>query len=565
MKHACQSIIYFLFIFIFIVVGTSSMQAQSAVNVSAYTPAVINAEIEKLQPQEQEALYYLVKAAIVMDQIFLRQVYAHNPEIYKKVKDYTGTDKDFVQNYFAINFGPFDRLKGFQPFFGNYQRPSGANFYPEDITREEFLEFVKLHPDMKEIFESPYATIVRDAGQLKAIPYPQHYWPFLRDSVSYLQKAADLTSNASFKKYLLRRATDLLTNDYFQSDCDWVDITGSKIELVIGPYEVYEDGLFNYKAAYEAFVYMIDSEETAKVQAFITYLKDMQNNLPVDKKYLSENIPPFSPLQVADLVFSAGDAKAGVQTIAFSLPNDEKVRELKGAKQVILKNIMKAKYRYILFKIAEILLANDQLQHVQFAPFLYHVILHELGHPLGCDYVFPQQNRISVRKSLKELHSVIEETKADTVGLFNAMLMLQKGVISQDLRQAVMVTELASMFRSMRFGVADAHGGANLVQLNFIREQGGIVEKDGRWAVAFDKFVPALTNLVKEILEIQGTGDYERAKRLLDRYGKLDEALNSSIGKLKAIPVDIKPEFTTVKELGKNFNDAALLKDCFFE
>lgn len=542
------------------------MQAQEKCKVASHVPTNIVAKWQSLSAKDQEALYHLVKAATIMDRIYFHQVYYRNPEILQALRAYQGEDRSVLETKFRIHFGPFDRLQSDVAFFGNAVKPKGAAFYPTDMTSEEFQAFIQAHPESKETFESPYTIIIRNAeGTLQAVAYPEYYKTFLPEAIAHLQKAAVLAENPSLRKYLQSRADDLQSNDYFQSDCDWLDLTGNQIELVIGPYEVYEDNLFNYKAAYESFVYMIDAEETGKVQAFIGYLKEMQNNLPVDKKYLSENIASLSPLQVVDLMFSAGDAKAGVHTIAFALPNDEKVRELKGSKKVVMQNVMEAKYRSILLPIAQTVIVPEQIQDIHFKAFLYHVILHELSHPLGTDYIDPQSERVPVRKSLKETYSLIEEAKADTAGMYNALLMIEKKVISEELKRAVFVTQLASMFRSMRFGVEDAHGGANLIQINFLKEKGGIVERDGKFAVDFEKFAPALKLLVQEILEIEGTGDFQRAKQFIEKYGKADDQLKDKLKQLQAIPIDIQPIFQSVRDIGRQFNDQTLNQDCYLD
>jgi hypothetical protein len=550
---------------LFVLTSLLYAQKDSTAKSSPYISAPIKNDLSKLTAKDRETLYYLVKASTFMDRIFFLQTYANNQDVWETVKKNNGQDKEFVRMFFEINFGPFDRLDNDHPFFGDKEKPKGAGFYPENMTKEEFTAFVAAHPEQKDFLESPYTVIVRTNDGFKAVPYPQVYGDLLKGCVAYLNKAAEVTDNTSLKKYLQSRAQDLLTNDYFVSDCNWLDINGNQVELVIGPYEVYEDGLFNYKASYESFVYINDLEESGKVQAFISYLKEMQKNLPVDKKYLAENIGSMSPLKVADLVFSAGDCKAGVNTIAFALPNDEKVRELKGSKKIILQNIMEAKYHNVLLPIAKNMIAAEQIQFVAFKPFLYHVILHELSHALGSDYIAPQQDKISVRKALKDIYSTMEEAKADAMGLYNAILMIDKKVIPENLRQAMFVTQLASMFRSMRFGIEDAHGGSNLIQFNYLKEKGGVVEKDGYYAVDGDKFPPALTSLVKDILEIQGIGDYERAKAWVAQYAKLSDDLKAKLATLKVIPVDVKLEFETVHELGKQNNDTSLNQDRYFD
>ncbi len=545
--------------------GLNLMHAQEPIQISSHVASTIAAKIMELDAKERELLYHLVKAGIVMDKIFFHQVYHRNPEVWKELQAYKGDDKAFIEAKFLIHFGPFDRLQGDLPFFGSTKKPLGAGFYPQDMTAEEFNAYVAKHPDSKEQMESPYTVIVRTPEGLEPVAYPKYYAQYLQECVVHLQKASELAENPSLKKYLEQRAKDLLSNDYFQSDCDWLDIVQNRVELVIGPYEVYEDALFNYKAAYEAFIYINDPVETEKVQAFISYLKEMQSNLPVDKKYLAENLPTLSPLKVSNLVFSAGDAKAGVHTIAFALPNDEKVRELKGSKKIILQNVMEAKYLNILLPIAQTLITPEQIFQIRFKAFLYHVILHEMSHPLGTDYIAPQAEKILVRKALKETYSLIEEAKADAVALYNTLLMIEKGVISKELSQAVFVTQLASMFRSMRFGVEDAHGGANLVQLNFLQEKQGIVEKDGFYSVDFEKIVPSLKQLVQEILEIQGTGDYDRAKAFIAKYGVLSPNLKAKLQQLQAIPIDLQPIFGNVRDLGDLFQDPSLNRDRYLD
>jgi len=555
---AASSLLFFCF-------AAAALRAGETAPASPYVPAPLSGDLGSLDEKEAAALYHMVKAAAVMDRLFFRQAWSGNPKVLREMEKYSGADKGRLLDFFRINFGPFDRLQGNRPFFGTAEKPAGAAFYPDAMSRREFEDFLQAHPQKREEFESPYTAIRRGPAGLEAIPYHELYRELLKEGTAELRNAAALTANASLKTYLLSRATALQSDDYFQSDCDWLDVAGSRLDAVIGPYEVYEDTLFNYKAAYEAFVYLNDFQESGRVQAFIAKLPRMQRNLPVEEKYLAEKLAALSPLQIADLVFSAGDGKAGVHTIAFALPNDEKVRERKGSKKIILKNIIAAKYDKILLPIARLLVAEEQLPMVRPEAFLYHTILHELAHPLGTDYIDPRQDRVPVRKALKETYSLNEEAKADTVGLFNSQLMIQEGIIAPELRDAMFVTQRASMFRARRCGTQEAHGGANLVQFNFLREKGGIVEKGGKYAVDLAKFIPALAALVREILEIQGSGDYARSRAFNEKYRTLDASLNERLRKLAQIPVDISPKFQVLRELARRFNDPALDQDCFLE
>ncbi|MFQ6109189.1 MAG: peptidase [Candidatus Aminicenantales bacterium] len=515
---------------------------------SRFSPTKITFDESLLNEEQRQVLKKLVEAARHMDNIFWKQASYVGLSIKERLEKSTDpSDKDYLR-YLTINFGPYDRLDENRPFIGSSSKPPGAGFYPPDLTKEEFQTYIAQHPELKEQLESHYTVIKRENGDLVAVPYNVEYREDLEPAAQRLREAAAITSNPSLKKYLLQRADDLLQNDYYKSDCAWIDLEGNLVEIVIGPFEVYEDGLMGLKASYEAFVYINDMEEMEKIKGYLNYLEEMQKNLPVEKKYRDQEIGGLkSPLNVVIEVFTAGDTKAGVQTSAFVLPNDERVREEKGTKKVFLKNVMEAKFQKSLIPISRRILSLEDVQSVSFFGYFTEVILHEISHALGVNYVTREEGtRITVNQALKEHYSAIEELKADIVGLYNVRLLVDKGWIPAEKEKEIYTSYLAGMFRSMRFGVHEAHGLATLIQFNFLREKGGFLydEATEKFSVDFSSIKSAIEELARQVLILQGDGDYQKAASFITRYGKMDEITKKSIEKLKDIPVDIEPVFS---------------------
>jgi hypothetical protein len=332
---------------------------------------------------------------------------------------------------------------------------------------------------------------------------------------------------------------------------DWMDLKDHNIEVVIGPYEVYEDAMFNYKAAFESFVTIKDPVETKKLEIFAKYLTDIEKNLPLDDKHKNYTRGSESPIVVANEVFTAGDTKAGVQTLAFNLPNDERVRQAKGSKKVMLKNVHEAKFEKLLKPIAEIVLASDQLKHVTFDAFFNHTLMHEMSHGVGPGFIKVNGKDTEVKKELKETYSTIEECKADILGMYNNIFMIEKGVYSKETENQVWVTFLAGAFRSMRFGIGEAHGGGNAIIYNFLLEKGGFVfdESNKKVRVDFIKIYPALKELCNLVLTIQAEGNYQGAKDLIAKYAVNSPTIETLRKKLEKLPVDIKPVFAIEEKL----------------
>ncbi len=512
-----------------------------------FVPTQITYDESLLNEEQKQVLEKLVLAAKQMDKIFWKQASHNGLTIKKELEDIDDPSAQDFLRYLEINFGPYDRLDENKPFIGTDAKPPGAGFYPEDMTSESFQDYISSHPDEQKALEDTFTVVKKKGETLEAVPYNVEYKEDLEPSSQYLREAAEITTNASLKKFLNQRADDLLSNDYYQSDSDWIDLQGNIVEIVIGPFEVYEDGLNGIKAAYEAFVYINDFAEMKKIEGYLEFLEDMQTSLPVEQKYKDQDVAGLaSPLNVAIEVFTAGDTKAGVQTLAFVLPNDERIREEKGTKKVFLKNIMEAKFNQILVPISKTVLSKEDAENVSFWAYFNEVVLHEICHALGVNYVtLPDGTRTTVNQALKENYSAIEEAKATVVGLQSIPLLVEKGWIPEDKEKEIYTTYLAGMFRSMRFGLHEAHGMGTLLQYNFLREQGGFVfdEAIEQFKVDWDKIRSSITKLAQTLLILEGDGSYKNVVQFLERYGHPDALTENMVAKLKDIPVDIAPEY----------------------
>jgi hypothetical protein len=519
--------------------------------IAQFVPTDIKYDASLLDDRQKVVVEKLYQASKIMDEIFLEQVYSKNKEIRSQLMSASDEKSKQQLDYFNIMFGPFDRLLHQEPFIGKAIKPQGANFYPEDMTKQEFEEWLVVHPEDKAAFTSEFTVIRRQDGNLVAIPYSEFYKDYLSKAAQYLLEAADYADNPSLKRYLETRAAAFSTNDYFESDMAWMDLKDHTIEVVIGPYEVYEDELFNYKAAFESFLTVRDPEESVKLAKFANYLNDIEKNLPIADEYKNFNRGSESPIVVAQEIFSAGDTKAGVQTLAFNLPNDERVRQAKGSKKVMLKNLHQAKFDKILKPIAEIVLDPDQLASVTFDGFFNHTLMHEISHGVGPGIITIQGRKTEVKKELKETYSKIEECKADVLGMYNNIFMIEKGVYPASFAQENYTTFLAGVFRSIRFGITEAHGAGTAIIYNYLLEKGAYEydEIQQKVRVNYDKIDEAIKDLAKKLLTLQAEGDYEAAKKMIETYAVNSPSMETLRAKLKDLPVDIKPIFQIEQEL----------------
>ncbi len=417
------------------------------------------------------------------------------------------------------------------------------------MTKEEFEKWVTANPGDKENFQGLFTVIRREGGKLKAIPYSQYYKSDLETAAKKLREAAELTSNASLKAYLTKRADAFLNDDYYASDVAWIDLN-SPIEIVIGPYEVYEDALFNYKASYECFVTVVDKAESEKLAVYLKHLPDMERGLPIPDEHKNPNRGSSTALKIVQEVFTSGEARSGVQTSAFNLPNDERVREGKGFKNVLIKNVMQAKFSKSGQPIAQRVLDSSQVSKLSFDAYFNHTLFHELSHGLGPGMIKgPDGKRVDTRILLKNLYSTIEECKADVLGIWNLVYAIDQKLITSFDAETLYVTNAGLLFRSMRFGISEAHGRGTAVQWNWYREKGAIVPTgENRFKVDISKTHEAVKSLSNELLMIEATGDFQRAERLLEKYGVTNNEITGVTESLNGIPVDIAPVFPTAGE-----------------
>jgi hypothetical protein len=530
--------------------AAADLQQKSA----RFAPTDLTADVSALPANERDALAHMVRAAQVMDALFLEQVWAGNEAmLYSLLRDESPAGKARLHE-FVINKGPWSRLDHNEVFVtGAPPKPPSANYYPEGATKAEVEKWINsLSGDEKARATGFFTTIRRSAdGRLMAVPYNVEYQNELVIAAQHLRAAAAATAQPTLKAFLESRAAAFLSNDYYDSDVKWMELDAT-IEPTIGPYEVYEDEWFNYKAAFEAFITVKDQAESGKLQKFAGALQDIENNLPIEARYRNPKLGALAPIAVVNTVFSAGDANRGVQTAAFNLPNDERVIREKGSKRVMLKNNQQAKFDKVLVPISRVALAASDQGNVSFDAFFTHILMHELMHGLGPHDISAGGRASTVRQELKDTYSAIEEAKADISGLFALQYLVDKGQLDRSLEKSMYTTFLASSFRSLRFGINEAHGRGQAIQLNYLLDQGGFtVNGDGTFSVDTGKIKNAVIALTREIMTLQAEGSYAKAKQMIDTLGVLRPPTKAVLDKLTSVPVDIEPRFVTAIDLLK--------------
>ncbi|MGE0814831.1 MAG: hypothetical protein AB7O28_04030 [Vicinamibacterales bacterium] len=526
----------------------TALEAKSA----RFAPTDLSADVSGLPDTERRALAHMIRAAQVMDALFLRQVWAGNEALLTTLVADTSPLGRARLAYFWLNKGPWSRIDHNEAFVpGAPEKPAAANYYPADATKEEVERWIaSLSGPARQAATGFFTTIRRGgAGQLVAVPYNVEYQSELALAAAHLREAAAATTQPTLKAFLEARAAAFLSNDYYESDVRWMELDAS-IEPTIGPYEVYEDEWFNYKAAFEAFITVKDQAESAKLQQFAGALQEIENNLPIDPKYRNPALGAMAPIAVVNTVFSSGDGNRGVQTAAFNLPNDERVIREKGSKRIMLKNNQQAKFDKVLVPISRIALAEADRANVAFDAFFTHILMHELMHGLGPHGITVNGRATTVRQELKETYSAIEEAKADISGLFALQFLVDKGQLPKDFERTMYTTFLASAFRSVRFGITEAHGRGQAVQLNYLLDQGAFtVNPDGTFAVDASKIRDAVVSLTREFMTLQAEGDYAKAKGMLETLGVIRPNTKAVLDKLADVPVDIAPHFTSAAAL----------------
>jgi Peptidase family M49 len=519
---------------------------------SRLAPVDIRADLTGLPRNERQALAQLIQAARITDALFLRQMWAGNESLLLRLLE----DKTLLGrtrlDYFLVNKGPWSSLDANAPFIdGVGEKPGAANFYPAGSTRAEVENWIAgLAPADKTAATGFFTTIRCNAGGgFSIVPYSLEYQGELAEMAQHLRAAAAATTQPTLRAFLESRAAALVSNDYYASDVAWMKLD-SAIEPTIGPYEVYEDEWFNYKAAFEAFIAVRDDDETKKLERFGAELQWLEDRLPIDSRYRRAQLGGLAPMRVVNLVFAAGDGNHGVQTAAYNLPNDERIVSEMGSKRIMLKNVQQAKFDHALLPISKVALAASDQSFVNFDAFFTHILMHEVMHGLGPTNTGPGGSGAGVRQAIKELYSTVEEAKADVSGLWALQRLMDKGVLNKADERAMYTTFLASAFRTLRFGMSDSHARGMAMQVNYLLDARGFrVNRDGTFSVDLRRAKKGIIGLTHELMTLQATGDYVGTKRFLDRLVVIRPEVRNVLDRLGDVPVDIRPRFVTAESL----------------
>jgi len=519
-----------------------------------FAPVDIGADVSALPAGERRALATLVQAGRIMDALYLRQAWGGNEAV---LLDLLADESPLGRarlHAFLINKGPWSELDHQAPFLpGVPPRPEGASFYPAGATKAEIEAWLNGLPEAERAAATGFFTTIRRGvdGRFHVVPYSVEYQAELARAAELLRDAAGLTSEPTLKRFLLSRAEAFLSNDYYASDVAWMELD-SAVEPTIGPYEVYTDEWFNYKAAFEAFITVRDAAESAKLARFGAELQDIENHLPIPAELRNPRLGAMAPIRVVNVVLAAGDGNHGVQTAAYNLPNDERVIREKGSKRVMLKNMQDAKFRQVLVPISKVVLAPADQVQVSFDAFFTHILMHELMHGLGPHDITVSGRTTTVRQEMKEVYSALEEAKADISGLFALQYLVDKGALDRSMERTMYTTFLASAFRSIRFGVNEAHGRGIAVQLNALLDAGAFrVAADGTFSVNAATIKPAVEALTRDLLLLQARGDYAGAKTMIGRLAVVRPEVQRALDRLAGVPVDIAPRFVTAAQFDR--------------
>jgi hypothetical protein len=497
-------------------------------------------------PQQKELLKTLVDATKLIHEAYLHQMYPPGITLRDSLAKLNDDVSKKLYRLIVRNGGPFDKMDHHKNFFDDSPRPAGANFYPPDLTKEDFEMYVSAHPDQASDLMSSYTVVRRDGGKLKAVPFHEEFGAWIKPASDLLKKASGLTDNPSLKKYLQSRADALLTDDYYQSDVDWIDLKDNDVDIIIAPYEVYEDALMGIKASYEATVGIKDKEESAKLDVYTRYLDELEQNLPHDKRFKRSIKGLSSPMVIVRDIIRGGDIATGYQPVAANLPNDPRVGESKGTKKTFWKNMMEARVNKIILPVGRELIASDQIQYITPQGVFNFVLMHELCHALGPSYVYGTNNKVTVNQGLKEAYSAIEEGKADLAGLHSIKWFIDKGIIPKEMERQHYVSYLASIFRTIRFGTSEAHGKAAICELNYLWDNGGfrLDPTTKKWSVNFEKIGPAISALARDLLTFEAMGDYAGVQEFFTALGGTRKEVQTALDGLKHLPVDVEPVYS---------------------
>jgi hypothetical protein len=498
-----------------------------------------------LSPQKRELLKTLIAAGEQVHEAYLHQYSRAGVAVRDSLAQLRDEASNSVLRLIVRNGGVFDKIDGYRNFFNEDARKPGAEFYPADLTKEEFEAYTKAHPSKAESLQSPYTVVKRDGKELVAVPFHKEYERWIVPAAKLLQKASELADNPSLRSYLAGKAQALLTDNYFESHVQWIELD-SDIDVLMSPDEVYDDALMGLKASYEVSVMVRDETESKKLAVYTNHINALEQHLPHDAKYKRTIRSLVSPMVIVRDIFRGGDIATGYQPAAATLPNEPAVQSTKGTKKLFWKNMMDARVNEIILPIARELIASEQIRYVTADGVFNDVLMHELCHALGPIFVHGNDS-VAVNRALKEHYTAIEELKADVAGLHSLRYFVENGIIAMEMQPVQYVSALAAMFRTIRFGTTEAHGKAALCELNYFLDKGAVRfdANTDKWSVVLEKMPQAISDLAREVLTIEATGDYQGAVALLDKWGHVPLSVSESLRRLEHVPVDIEPVYVT--------------------
>ena len=497
-----------------------------------------------LTVREQKLVRKLVEACGYLASIFWRQSDPEALALYQSLAASTNPRDVKLRTYLKLNASRFDLIDENKPFVGTDPMPQSRGFYPAGLTREQVEQYVKEHPDQKAAIYDQFSVVRWKDGTLEAVPYHIFYRPFLEPAAKALRDAAKLSDDPAFAKFLELRADALLSDDYFPSDLAWLDLKNPKFDIIFAPYETYMDSLLGVKGSYGAAVMVRNDRESKKLELFQKYVADIQDALPLSPEDRPSKRGLETPMEVMDTPFRAGDLTHGYQAVADNLPNDPRVHEQKGSKKILFKNFMDARVNYVILPVARKLMEPAQAAKVSGEGYLQSTIMHEICHGLGPAFARTSAGKVSIREAIGHQFSGLEEAKADVCGMFSLKWLVDHGALPKEKLQEFYASYVGGIFRTVRFGTAEAHGQAEMMEFNYLSERGAIRRKtNGRYAIDFEKMPGALADLAKELLETEATGDRDRAENWFKKYGQMPEELKTALKAASDVPVDVDPVF----------------------
>ena len=515
-----------------------ALTADLAARVAKWQRVEMPLDNTTLDLRQRQLVSKLVQASQNIESIYWRQ---SDPEGLRLLR--TTRDQN-LKRMLMINGGRFDLIDDNRPFVGEQTAPPGRALYPIGITRDRIEQYVKQHPSQRDAIYSPYSVIVPYGKDLQAVPYHVLYAPWLGPAADRLREAAALSEDPQLAKFLRMRADALLSDNYYPSDLAWMDLNKPKIDVIFAPYESYLDGVLGVKTSYEAAVLIRNEPESARLEMYQQYVPEMQDALPIDKKDLPSKKGQPSPMEVVDAPFRTGDLLHGYQAVADNLPNDPRIHESKGTKKIFFKNFMDARVKYVVLPVASQMMPREQAVQASGPGYLAAVVLHEISHGLGPAYSRTDGKKQDIREAIGPVYAALEEAKADVVGMYCLAWLMKHGALPSSHASEYYISYVAGIFRSIRYGVAEAHGRAEMMEFNYLASQSAIVAHSGKYRVDLDRIPGAVAGLSKELLTIEATGDRKRAERWFDQYDKMPPSLTEKLNRITGVPVDIEPVFS---------------------